>query len=198
MIQEGFEATLQEGIPHLFELRQDQREESFLTEEGETGARFVVVESDQFVDRGSRSGIGSVDSTTYESSFQSVSVSLLTKEDQIKKDGKRTNDEGEFVSLITRINEHAPNLPILVNPLPSHIPINIIRPLEPNSDILIPLFRPNRLDDSEAKEVLEKDDLARLGERETKDERELETACGGDPGIGTATAACDLVRGEAG
>lgn len=116
-----------------------------------------------------------------------------------------TDDENELVIRIARIDEDPSNLfeavhRIRVNRLDIIVLdfcVNVVRPLEAYADVFVAWHVPDSFDDSEAKQVLDKDDLARFGSRQPDDERELQASGRRYPRIAASTSTSNLVRGDA-
>lgn len=78
--------------------------------------------------------------------------------------GKLADNQGEFIPGITTIDQNPSQFPQLTT---RYLTINIIRPLNPHSHILVSSFTSNSLYNSQGEQVLYEDDFLRLSEGKT-------------------------------
>lgn len=128
-----------------------------------------------------------------------VSIEHGAQEESARKP-ERTDDKVKVIPRIARVDQDASNLspPLAELARPGiHLPIQVIRPLQPDPHLLIPFDALDRLHHGQSKQVLKKDNLPRVWEGEAQDERELKATGWGDPRVGAPSSAGNLVGSEA-
>lgn len=112
-----------------------------------------------------------------------------------------TDDQSEISTRVARIHQDSSDLfePLQTTRAGSAITlarlgVDVVRPLEPQSQISVARLAPDRFDDGQPEKVLNEDDPGREFCRKTQDEGELEAARWRDPGVAPSTSASDLMR----